>query len=160
MNRRKFMTMLGLTPVAAPVVAKEALSSGGAQFAVSQWPNARGGMIGKANAFVGGPPGIAGNSSIYSEVARLARLGKIPEWRMDEIRKSAGSAASHFVDPNISALRSVSVQHKYRMNVDRYIEAIIEGEKKIDILEDAKSAFMNRVWGIGGSDVGLQGTTP
>ena len=130
-TRRKFLALVGMTPIAAPVAAKQAAVAMGLS-----------GPIGGAGDRVGGPM-LSGHGPIPVgpndwAINALKRLASEDGQR--EIMQDA-KAYARTLDPDLAALRSVSPAFAFRRQRDRNEVEIMNHRRASylrDIAENAK----------------------
>lgn len=116
-TRRKFLSLLGASPIAAQqfVKEKELLDAG-----FSTLGNVAGGTA---------PSSCNGMGEDNLRLLKLLKNIGIPDWKKKEIRQAA--KYNRALDPDIAALRSVSTSHKIRMqwrkNEEEITESFLEG---------------------------------
>ena len=127
-SRRSFATLLGLSPVAAPLAAKAAVDKeiaslvglSGAIAPTAEYGN---------GAF--GPSAIGGNEYLKIRIAaaEYAKLMGLPEFVRENMRRSSGYVSA--LDPDLAAKRSWSMSVKIltqrERNLERQIEAVQHG---------------------------------
>ena len=108
MKRRKFLGFLAASPIAAKQAAEKA---------AAELSNV------DLNGFQKEPTGGPSASPIVdqsSTVRRLLAINGIPDWKMQELRENARHVSR--IDPNVAALRSVSLAGKVAMQRNRNFE--------------------------------------
>lgn len=108
MQRRSFLGLLGMAPVAAPMAAKAAIERADAE------------LVGVTL------NGVAKDSMLVSvghtERSMLAKAasvlnGVVPDWKKRQLREEAKSV--RYISPDVATLRSVSLSSKIRIQRER-----------------------------------------
>lgn len=120
-NRRSFLRMLGVAPVAAPVAAKEAAVAMG----LSSSAGTAGMMLG-GNVPMSAQVGFGITNEKENIAKRMAAL--LSSNARDEARREIGRG--RLLDADIAALRSVSPAFANVVQIERDIDARIDNEKR------------------------------
>ena len=120
-TRRGFLRLIGVSPVALPVAAKQAAVAMGLGGPVGSAVGILGGQLGYENAQQCNKPYPDGGW-IRQKIQALHSPQKLAEFR-EQARHVAR------LDPDIAALRSISPATAYQMQVEREVQRMIRNEK-------------------------------
>lgn len=125
-SRRGFLRAAPAAAAAAPLAARQIAAQSGGIAGPAGMP------IGYAN----GPVphgGIDPWQLAHKEMMKAVTSGKIPDWKMDELRLHARHRA-RWLDADLLTMRSISDSSRYRMQEDRevqhQIQEAIDNEKR------------------------------
>lgn len=117
-NRRSFLRILGMAPIAAPVAAKEAAVAMGLSNGVGAT------VVGSVFANVGNPSGPVPGFDKAWLVNRLSEFNSAA--KRDEIKRQFSGGM--VLDADIAAMRSLSPSVARQMQMDRQIDRHIANE--------------------------------
>ena len=117
LDRRSFLRAAPAAAVSAPVALRQVAAQA-----------TSGGMAAASGMYAGHP--IANSAAdpwalAHKEIMRLVRSGKIPEWKVKQLRRTA-KIRGRWLDADLTAMRSISDSSRYRIQEDREVERQIK----------------------------------
>ncbi len=129
LDRRKFLGVAAASPLAAKEIATRAMEEAQMQAA---------GMSLHSDALYTGIPSSDPMPNMRSLWEAISELG-VPEWKREDLREDA--RRNRTLDPDIAAMRSLSLNAKMRRQWQRNYEVLVESALRQNRMEKVKRSF-------------------